>query len=545
MSRRRVIWMVSFVCALAVTAGAFAELQNVTVGGSIRIRANYYSGAAAGDSLTARNPYFQPPWTTSFRGVPGGNPAAGLRWPALPGRQAVFGIFSWNDDASNDLAWAEQRTTLNVRGDFTDNVSAFIEFDAYNVWGEDFRSNYTTGVDMRGAPEVELYQSYIEAREMFGQPLRLRIGRQELFFGNGWLVSPNDTAALFFGTSFDGVRLTYATDLFSVDAFATKLAETSPIEQDGDTDFYGLYASYLGIEDFTIDGYWLLLRDAGARADTYGSLATEWIEDVLGVDDYDVTTLHTVGLRAAGSLGQFDIESEVTYQFGEADSVGSLFAGAGMASPYGPDDAEWDTWAGNVELGYTFNTAWSPRVFIGGVYFGGEDNRDLDFVDWLGAAFYPFWHAAPSVSFNRLFSHAEYTEFIENTDLSNAWIARCGVSANLTESLTLTLLAAHFEAVEPYAAPWPTFDVLGLRFFPLGELSFLSKDNSTDLGTEVELIASYAYSEDLTFEAGWSHFFTGDGMAEGSFSAGNGLLFNGGTDDDDADYVYFETKLTF
>lgn len=39
--------------------------------------------------------------------------------------------------------------------------------------------------------------------------------------------------------------------------------------------------------------------------------------------------------------------------------------------------------------------------------------------------------------------------------------------------------------------------------------------------------------------------FTGDGLAEGSFNDLNGLLFNGGTDDDDADYLYFETTLRF
>ena len=60
---------------------------------------------------------------------------------------------------------------------------------------------------------------------MFGLPLRMRIGRQELNLGSGWLVAPNDTAALFFGTSFDAVRLTYATDKFSVDGFWSKLAK--------------------------------------------------------------------------------------------------------------------------------------------------------------------------------------------------------------------------------------------------------------------------------------------------------------------------------
>ena len=55
----------------------------------------------------------------------------------------------------------------------------------------------------------------------------------------------------------------------------------------------------------------------------------------------------------------------------------------------------------------------------------------------------------------------------------------------------------------------------------------------------------YRYSNDLTFEAGWNHLFVRRGLAEGNYSDYNGLLNNGGTDDDDADFFYLETKLCF
>ena len=162
-------------------------------------------------------------------------------------------------------AFVEERTRLNVKADFTNQVSAFVELDSYDVWGEDFRSVYLTGQDLRAATgtDVEVYQSYIEANEMFGQPLRLRLGRQEMKLGSGWLVGSNNFAPLFTGLSFDGIRATYATELFSVDAFWAKLADLSPQEEDGDTDFYGVYASYLGIENVTVDAYWV---DGARRA---------------------------------------------------------------------------------------------------------------------------------------------------------------------------------------------------------------------------------------------------------------------------------------
>jgi hypothetical protein len=82
---------------LSISSVVFAELQNVEVGGNIRIRGNYY-----------------------------------------------------NLDQAVDTSFVEQRTRLSVKADFTQDVSAFIELDYYNHWGEDFRSLYLTGADFRG-----------------------------------------------------------------------------------------------------------------------------------------------------------------------------------------------------------------------------------------------------------------------------------------------------------------------------------------------------------------------------------------------------------
>ena len=103
------------VACIVVLAGAVpapAELQNVTIGGSVRIRGNWYNSAATGDSLTARNPFFQGPGTPSFRGV-GGNPLAGARWAAQPGRLAVWGWPDWDSRGPN-AAFVDQRTTCAV-----------------------------------------------------------------------------------------------------------------------------------------------------------------------------------------------------------------------------------------------------------------------------------------------------------------------------------------------------------------------------------------------------------------------------------------------
>ena len=412
-----------------ISGASYAELQNVEVGGGIRIRGNWYDF----------------------------------------------------DDTLAEVAFVEQRTRLNFKADFTDNVSTFIEVDNYGNWGTDFRSDYFTGFDTAGGGDVAIYQAYIEANEMWGTPLRLRVGRQELQFGSQWLVGVNDASSLFTGLSFDAIRLDYTTDQFSVAAFASKLAEgLDEIYSESDVDFYGIYGSYTGIEDVTIDAYWLFLHDDGGRI---GAVETD---------------IHTIGLRGAGKVGAFDFESEVAYQFGDLD-----VDGPGGETDYG-------NIAGNVEVGYTFDASIQPRIYLGGAYLGGDTDDDL--------------------SFNRLFSNWEYSEFIENTELSNAWLLRGGVSIMPTESVKLALAVTYFQVDD-------TIDTPGFLFFN-------GTEGDDDLGWEVGLYGSYQYSEDLAFRAGYAHYFGDDGL-EGELIAFNATALFAGDEDDDYDYLFVETEIKF
>jgi hypothetical protein len=509
---------------VAAALPAAADLQNVTIDGSIQIRGNYYDSTVTGPAgPEIRTPGFFLP----ARAI--GDPIGG---------QTIFSALSF-DDSEAALDFIEQRTTLGFTADFSNDVTAYIELDSYDTWGQDFRSGYILGADGPGASvdDVEVYQAYIEAREMWGHPLTAKIGRQEVSLGSEWLVGNNTTSSGFFGLSFDGVRLTYATDTFSVDAFAFKLFEGFNVEEDGDIDLYGIYASYLGLEDITLDAYWLYLRDARTLSDTNFVAPVEWLEDALNVDDYDVTTIHTFGLRGAGTYGAFDFEAELAIQNGDLGQQGFLFKPFGV---YGDDSLDLSEWGANLEVGYTFDMNWTPRVYLGWAYFGGEDERDISFIDWIN----PFDKPDGSASFNRLFSNVEYSEFLENTALSNAWIARGGVSVNPTETVSVLLAISYFETVESFDHPrsWS----LGRYQVPIAPaLSFWTDESDDNLGWEVGLYATYDYSDDLSFEVGWAHLFVGDGLDDGSFTGGNGLNFNGGSDDDDPDYLYVQTKISF
>ncbi len=434
------------IVALLVSMGgvAFAELQNVEVGGKLRIRGN---------------------------------------------------MFSLED---NDASFVEQRTMLNVKADFTNEVSAFIELDSYDIWGEDFRSNYLTGADGRAASgdDVEMYQAYINVKDMWGTPLSLRVGRQELVFGNEFVLGNNDTGAFFRGLSYDAVRLTFANDVVTADLFAGKLAETFGDFGEDDVDLYGLYASYIGIEDVVIDGYYLYVRD-----------------DVVDGSEIDIST---IGLRGAGTLGAFDFDLEAAYQFGEIDGIDGACPIPGVSEA----DVEYDEFAINAEAGYTFDMAWTPRVSASFAYIGGGD--------WDES----IWSNDMDMPFNRLFSDVEYSAFLDNADaaLSNVFVYGLAVEAMPTECVSLKLMGNYYMAdVIPDDCGW----------------WFWKQSYDDELGWEVGLKASYNYSEDLVVRAGYSHFFGEDGLDDEGLVLNNGLGLWAGDEDDDYDYVFVETEICF
>lgn len=503
------------VCALILLAwagSAYAELQNVSVGGQIRIRGRYWSQCYSGPAMFNR----YSPTRISGRAV---------------GPDGIGSVYDWRGCR---MAFVEQLTMLHVSMDFTENVSAFVELDSYDIWSEDFRSKeYLKGMDTRAksSDDVEIFQSYLQMDEVGGLPLSARIGRQSLKLGKGWLVGDYVSATL--PLSFDGVRLTYKEDALTVDGFWFKLAETMSDFGKGDVDFYGLYATYKFSEAFELSGYYFYVRDNRIVDDNAKATPVErFCERITDVNDYGATNLHTVGLRANGKASGFDYDLELSYQFGQADGLGAMYKLCG----YGDPDAEFGGWGGDFEAGYTFDLACAPRVFVGGCYFYGDDHRDRAFLQYLN----PFYRPETSVAFNRLFTGMAHTSVWDSrcgtSTFSNFYQVRTGVSGKISDSLSSYLMLAYYWVADPWDEPAN----------PLSSLApWWTKEASDNIGLLANLWVQYNYSKDLSVKVGWEHFVTEDGLTDGNFLLHYGTMFTGGKDDNDADYVYFDMLLKF
>ncbi|MCP4190049.1 MAG: alginate export family protein [Planctomycetaceae bacterium] len=88
--------------------------------------------------------------------------------------------------------------------------------------------------------------------------LTARVGRQERLYGAQRVVSPLDWANT--RRTFEGVRLLYTASDWSIDGFYTQLVPVMPDdfdEAESARPFYGTYATFTGMENTSIDAYYL------------------------------------------------------------------------------------------------------------------------------------------------------------------------------------------------------------------------------------------------------------------------------------------------
>lgn len=502
----------ALVASAALPMQASAELEELQVHGQIRIRGNYIT-----PSFASRN---------------------GL---TLLGPEN----FGFDDDASNDDFY-NALVEINFTADMSDDVTGYIALRSYDIWGVDdvddsqgavgdsfygsfgglltggtgvigTRAPFTAGLAGAGNDTVGLYQAYILMENVGGYPIAVKIGRQEISLGREFLIGNNDASADFVGNAFDALRVDYDNDeTLRVTAFTAKLVDNRNLEEDADVDLYAIYGTYYGMENVEVDAYWIMLRNAaGAPVNSGGAPAPVVAFNSLGDE---VETLHTIGMRGEARLldDALYVNAEFAYQFGQVDTTGAAFA----AIPTRSMDVE--AFALNLLARYSFqDVVYEPEVHAEYAFFSGDDdNTDGDYDQ-----------------FTRLFSDVHYGKanlgglFDEGT--TNAHIVRIGASAAATDQLTLHGDLLFFWVDEDSRGPG---NFLGGQVFGSQQFAVSLDDYA---GTELDLWATWQYSEDLVLAAGWTHFFTDE-------AAGNAFASTlAGQDEDDLDYLWWQAHLVF
>ncbi len=495
--------VLALLVVVAMAIPAVAEVEEVTVGGSIQVRGNY-----------------QTPGISHF--------SEEMVPTDVVAQQISLSLFpvSFNDDVPALDYWT-QRTRVNVDAKLSGGIRAFVEIQSYDFWGVDVDDIDVEAASMnttmpildqrafgvfagQGDDWVQMYQAYIEMNNICDYPLSLRVGRQEIVLGREWLVGNNSAGVNFSGFALDGIRASYDTDLFRVDAWWTQLIDGASPEArlvndkaDTNVDFSGVYGTYKGIENMAIDAYFLWVRNP---------ITTLSITPT----DESTNNLYTVGARVAGQWdfagmlpGMLDYNIEGAAQFGDNNGVD-------LEEGDFDDSGSYEGWAFNAMAGYTFSdVTWTPRLELEYAFFSGDsDIEDGDTGEFV-----------------RLFSDVHYGELNLGGNFDNGatnmHIIRVGASAVPVEKLTVKGDLYWFLLAES------DDESLGKTF---GVPQVFADDSFDDSpGLELDLVADYQYTEDLNLRAGWAHFFADDAIKN---SWGRGQ-------DDDVDYLYVQALLVF
>jgi hypothetical protein len=289
-------------------------------------------------------------------------------------------------------------------------------------------------------------------------PLTLRVGRQDLQYGNQRLVSPLDWANV--RRRFDGVKLFAQGDTWDVDMWYVKpvlVQREQNDTYDEDFDFYGIYATYKGIPDHGLDTYFLAIDDSGNRMNPNGRRG-------------DVSR-YTLGTRFWGRSGPYDYESEVAGQWGH-------WAGDTIQA-----------WSVTINGGYTSpDCPYKSRIGAGFDWASGDDNPRDGVVGTFDQMF-PLGH--------------QYFGFLDLVGRQNITAFNVNLSAWPVENKVQTVAAFHTFWMSDRADALYDSGGAAVRRDVTG-------NSGRELGHELDLTMLWKLDVHSAMLLGYSHFWDSD-----------------------------------
>lgn len=320
---KRLILILALAFVVAFAFAAYAETQNVKVSGDITVM------GVARDNFTLAKPKEHFIGKGDVAGAVGAEPLI--------------------DFYERDLL---SIVRLRVDADLTDNVTATIRLLSERNWNGESevagRNNANIGLNARnavaanrtlGAPnvradeeKVDLDLAYVTLKEFLYSPLTMTIGRQELHFGNDWIVGDPDTNGLALGSSlaegdlsarkaFDAIRATLNYSPLTVDIIYAKVTEGVATFND-DTTLTGLNATYELNKNTTVEGFLFSKMKQSQRAPVVNvdsGIATSFDPNTAGntLNRDKTDQVHTVGVRVVNkTVKNLTIDGQAAFQFG-------------------------------------------------------------------------------------------------------------------------------------------------------------------------------------------------------------------------------------
>jgi len=364
----------------------------------------------------------------------------------------------------------------------TDLFRLYVEMIDASIFDEDLPPTF---IDENRADILQAYGDVL-LFEWGASPVVLRAGRQFLKYGSQRLVSPLAWANTY--RNFEGIKLFSHGDAWDIDAFATRPVNgatgninrpTSRDQADASRTFSGVYATYHGASNHTVDFYWLWLREQEPR--------------VVLADG----SRHTIGVRWEGNHAIQDCCGDVSrtwnwdvegaYQFGhDNDAMG----------------VEQTVKAGFVagKLSHTWNQV-SGTPSIAGVFHWGSGDDDPNSGDiHTVSTLFPLGHA--------------YWGLIDNFAGQNLIDYSLQATVKPTDDLTCVAAIHWFNLANGNDF---VYNVGGVALGPGG--------TGSNLGQELDLLATYKVNEKFSVQAGYFWHWYGDAINNGPLARDDASQF--------------------
>jgi len=421
---------------LAFAMPAFAETQNVKVSGSID--AYYFN----------RDGYDLADNDAGVDGAPGAG-AGGSDVQRSEGDSFFTGI-----------------TQVEVSADLTDNVSTVVNVVNQRDWNARVQDAVTENATSEF--DIILDLAYVQMKEIFYSPLTLTVGRQDIWFGRGFIIGNNNRAwdpsatlqanEYSVTTAFDAIRATLDFNPWTVDAFYSKIDENNTNPED-DIDLFGANVNYKFAEyNAVAEGYWFSEIDRGTLSGAAGTFNND---------------THTIGGRVQfDPISQITLGAELAYQMGD------------YRSALGGATRDRDAWGFDIFGTYRFDYTWKPELTLEYVHFSGSDATATteEYSGWNSLYRGKFWTA-----------YGDFREFVYGT------VDAADQSATTNQNM-----------LQAKAGFKPLEDLLVEGAFSWFWVDEEIAGRNDDLGWEFDAIVTYDYTEDVSFGllAGW--FVPGD-----------------------------------
>jgi hypothetical protein len=373
------------------------------------------------------------------------------------------------------------------------------------------RDSFTENDRRNPNPETDradLHQAYVALGGGQSFPLSATVGRQELRYGDERLIGSFDWNNI--GRVFDAAKARYQAEGWWVDAFVGRVVvpvnDAFNVANDYDW-FSGLYASTRALCPKQETQFYFLARNTGAGAPH----AVD--HPLVGLPT--PRDLYTLGARfksLPGELHGWDYTLEAAGQFGrfKESATGpaldhaafALTAGAGYTVPTCPM---------NTRLGLEYN-------FASGDSDPNDDQHE---------------------TFDNLFpTNHKFYGYMDFASWQNLHNPRFNLSFKPARSLTVTL-DYHLFWLADTADYFYAASGAPRRGAPPGSGAGYDRNPGYDnfVGSELDVVLTYAPQPWLNAQAGYGHFFAGDYVRQSLAAPGYGSS--------DADWVYAQLTFNF